>query len=47
MYTVFRSKNQKPEGKRLLEKHRLRLEDNIKMDRRVIGWEGVDCMHVA
>jgi hypothetical protein len=24
-----------------------RWEDNIKMDHREIGWEGVDCIHLA
>jgi hypothetical protein len=36
-----------PEEKRPLVRHRRRLEDNIKMDRREIGWEGVDWMHLA
>jgi hypothetical protein len=27
--------------------HRCRWEDNIKMDLREIGWEGVDWMHLA
>jgi DNA-binding PadR family transcriptional regulator len=31
-----------PEGKRLLERPRLRWEDNIKMDLRDIGWDGMD-----
>jgi hypothetical protein len=37
----------KPEGKRLLERRRHRWEDNIRMDLREIGWEGVDWMHLA
>jgi hypothetical protein len=37
----------KPEGKRPLGRPRRRWEDNIRMDLRVIGWEGVDCMHLA
>jgi hypothetical protein len=32
----------KTEGKRLLNKTRRRWEDNIRMDLREIGWEGVD-----
>jgi hypothetical protein len=32
----------KPEGKRPLERPRRRWVDNIKMDFREIGWEGVD-----
>jgi hypothetical protein len=35
-----------PEGKRRLGKSRCRSEDNIKMDLREIGWEGVDWIHV-
>jgi len=31
----------KPEGKRQLGRHRLRWEDNIRMDLREIGWEGI------
>jgi hypothetical protein len=31
----------KPEGKRPLERPRLRWEDGIKMELREIGWEGV------
>jgi hypothetical protein len=37
----------KPEGKRSLEKHKRRWEDNIKMDLKEIGWEGVDRIHLA
>jgi hypothetical protein len=32
----------KPEGKRPLERPRRRCVDNIKMDVREIGWDGVD-----
>jgi len=32
----------KPEGLKLLPRYRCRWEDNIKMDLRKIGWEGVD-----
>jgi hypothetical protein len=32
----------KPEGKRLLGRPRCRWVDNIKMDLREIGWDGVD-----
>jgi hypothetical protein len=32
----------KPEGKRPLGRPRRRLVDNIKMDLREIGWDGVD-----
>jgi hypothetical protein len=37
----------KPEGMRLLGRPRHRWEDNIKMDLREIGWEGVNWMHLA
>jgi hypothetical protein len=32
----------KPEGKRPLGRPRRRWEDNIRMDGRVIGWEGAN-----
>jgi hypothetical protein len=32
----------KPGGKRPLERHRRRSEDNIKMDYREIGWDGME-----
>jgi hypothetical protein len=35
----------KPEGKRRFGRPRRRWEDNIRMDVKEIGWEGVDCMH--
>jgi hypothetical protein len=37
----------KPEGKRSLRRPRHRWEDNVRMDLREIGWEGVDWMHLA
>jgi hypothetical protein len=37
----------KPEGKRPLGRSRRRWEDNIRMDLREIGWEGVDWKHLA
>jgi hypothetical protein len=37
----------KPEGKRPLGRHRCRREDNIRMDLREIGWEGVDWIHLG
>jgi hypothetical protein len=36
-----------PEGKRSLGRTMRRWEDNIKMNLREIGWEGVDWIHVA
>jgi hypothetical protein len=37
----------KPEGKRPLIRTKHRWEDNIRMDLREIGWEGMDWMHLA
>jgi hypothetical protein len=37
----------KPEGKRLLGRPRCRRVDNIKMDLREIGWDGVDWIDMA
>jgi hypothetical protein len=37
----------KPEGKRLLGRPRRRWEDNIRMDLRETGWEGVDWIHLS
>jgi hypothetical protein len=37
----------KPEGKRSLERHRCRSENNIKMDLREIGWGDMDCIDVT
>jgi hypothetical protein len=34
----------KPEGKRPLERNRRKWEDNIKIDLREIGWDGMDCI---
>jgi len=36
-----------PEGKRLLERHRRRWEDNIKMDLRKTGTDGANCIRLA
>jgi hypothetical protein len=36
-----------PEGKRPPERPRRRLEDNIRMDLREIGWKVVDWIHLA
>jgi hypothetical protein len=35
-----------PGGSRLLGRRRCRWEDNIRMDLRDTGWEGVDWMHL-
>jgi hypothetical protein len=37
----------KPEGKRPLRKPRRRWVDNIKMDLREIGWDGMDWIKLA
>ena len=37
----------KPEGKRPLERHRLRWEDNIKMDLYEVRYEGMDWFDLA
>jgi hypothetical protein len=37
----------KPEGKRQLERHRRRWEDNIKMDLKEIEWGGMDWVDLA
>jgi hypothetical protein len=37
----------KPEGKRPLVRARHRWKDNIRMDLRAIGWEGVEWMYLA
>jgi hypothetical protein len=37
----------KPEGKRPLGRPRRRWVDNIKMDLRMIGWDGVDWIDLA
>jgi hypothetical protein len=37
----------KPEGKRPFRRPRCRWKDNIIMDIREIGWEGVDWIHLA
>jgi hypothetical protein len=36
-----------PEGKRPFGRHRRRWEDNIRVDHREIGWDGVDWMHLV
>jgi hypothetical protein len=37
----------KPEGRRPLGRPRHRYEDNVKMDLQVIGWEGMNQIHLA
>jgi hypothetical protein len=38
---------ERPEGRRPLERLRHRWEDNIKMDLQEVGWEGVDWIDMA
>jgi hypothetical protein len=44
---VYRMLVGKPEGKRPLGRPMRRWENNIRMDLREIGWEGVDWIHLA
>jgi hypothetical protein len=44
MYTKFVGK---PEGKRPIGRPRHRWEDNIRIDLRDVGWEGVDWIHLG
>jgi hypothetical protein len=37
----------KPEGKRTLGTPRCRWEDNVKMDLKEIGWDGIDWVDLA
>jgi hypothetical protein len=37
----------KPQGKKSLEISRRRLEENIRMDLRETGWDGVEWIHLA
>jgi hypothetical protein len=47
MRIVYRILIGKPEGKRPFGRRRHRWKDNVKMDLREIGWEGVDWIHLA
>jgi hypothetical protein len=44
MYKIL---DAKPQGKRLLGRPKLRWEDNIRMDVRELGFEGVDQIHMT
>jgi hypothetical protein len=44
---AYRISIEKPEGKRPLERPRHRWEDNIRMDLREVGWEGVDLVRLT
>jgi hypothetical protein len=45
--TAYRILMGKPEGKRPLERPKRRWVDNIKMDFREIGWDGMDWIDLA
>jgi hypothetical protein len=45
--TTYRILVGKPEGRRPLGRPRRRWVDNIKMDLREIGWDGMDCIDLA
>jgi len=47
MRSVYNILIGKPDGKSPLGTPRRSWEDNIKMDLREIGWEGVDWIHLA
>jgi hypothetical protein len=47
MRNAYKILVRKPEGKRPLRRPGHRWEDNIGMDLREIGWEGVDWMNLA
>jgi hypothetical protein len=47
MRNAYRILIERPEGKRPLRRLRRRWDDNIRIELREIGWEGVDWMHVA
>jgi hypothetical protein len=47
MRNLYNSLVGKPEVKKLLRRARHRWEDNIRMDFRETGWEGVDWIHLA
>jgi len=42
MKNTYKILVRKPEGKRPLQSYRLRWDNNIRMDLRKMGWEGVD-----
>jgi hypothetical protein len=47
MRTASKILTRKPEGKMPLEGSRRIREDNIKIDLRETGWDGVDWIHLA
>jgi hypothetical protein len=47
MRNAYKSLVGKPEGKRVLRRHRRRWEDNIKMDNKAMVLETVDWIYLA
>jgi hypothetical protein len=47
MKIVYKILVREPEGKRPCGRPRNGWEDNIRMDLREMGWESVNCMHLA
>jgi hypothetical protein len=47
MRNAYKILVEKPEGKRPLGRSRSRWEDNIRMNVRETGWEGVDWIHLT
>ena len=45
--SAYRDSVGKPEERRPLGRPRRRLEDNIKIDLREVGWGGMDCINLA
>jgi hypothetical protein len=44
---AYRALVGKPEGRRPFGRHRRKWEDNIKMDRREVGWGSMDWINLA
>jgi hypothetical protein len=47
MRNAYKILVEKPEGKKLLRRHRRKWEGNIGRDLKGIGWEVVDWIHLA
>jgi hypothetical protein len=47
MKNAYKILVEKPEGKRPLGRHRLRWDDNIRIDLEEIGYEGMNWRHLA
>ena len=44
---AYRALEGKPEGRRPLGRHMLRLEKNIKIDLQKVGWKGIDWIYLT